>query len=81
MEKLTRHSIQWFYNLLAKGECEILDFKEQLEDKIAFGKSLKNFAPKYDELAKDVVAFANKKGGFLFIHRILLDKIFKNLVN
>lgn len=67
MEKLTRHSIQWFYNLLAIGECEILDFKEQLEDKIAFGKSLKNFAPKYDELAKDVVAFANKKGGFLFI--------------
>lgn len=67
MEKLTRHSIQWFYNLLAIGECEILDFKEQLEDKIAFGKSLKNFAPKYDELAKDVVAFANKKGGFLFV--------------
>ncbi|MCB0647760.1 MAG: putative DNA binding domain-containing protein [Saprospiraceae bacterium] len=67
MEKLTRHSIQWFYNLLHKGECEILDFKEQLEDKIAFGKSLRNFAPKYDELAKDVVAFANKKGGFLFV--------------
>jgi len=67
MEKLTRHSIQWFYNLLAKGECEILDFKEQLEDKVVFGKALKNFAPKYDELAKDVVAFANKKGGFLFI--------------
>lgn len=67
MEKLTRHSIQWFYNLLAKGECETLDFKEQLEDKIAFGKSLKNFASKYDELAKDVVAFANKKGGFLFV--------------
>lgn len=67
MEKLTRHSIQWFYNLLSKGECEMLDFKEQLEDKITFGKSLKNFAPKYDELAKDVVAFANKKGGFLFI--------------
>lgn len=67
MEKLTRHSIQWFYNLLAKGECEILDFKEQLEDKITFGKTIKNFAPKYDELAKDVVAFANKKGGFLFI--------------
>ncbi|WP_209331682.1 AlbA family DNA-binding domain-containing protein [Lunatimonas salinarum] len=67
MEKLTRHSIQWFYNLLAKGECEILDFKEDLEDKIAFGKSLKNFAAKYDELAKDVVAFANKKGGFLFV--------------
>lgn len=67
MEKLTRHSIQWFYNLLAKGECEILDFKEQLEDKIAFGKSIKNFAPKYEETAKDVVAFANKKGGFIFI--------------
>ena len=67
MEKLTRHSILWFYNLLAKGECEMLDFKQQLEDKIAFGKSLKNFAPKYDELAKDVVAFANKKGGFLFV--------------
>ncbi len=67
MEKLTRHSIQWFYNLLAKGECEIVDFKEQLQDKIAFGKALKNFAPKYDELAKDVVAFANKKGGFLFV--------------
>jgi ATP-dependent DNA helicase RecG len=67
MEKLTRHSIQWFYNLLAKGECEILDFKEQLEDKIAFGKSLKNYSPKYEELAKDVVAFSNKKGGFIFI--------------
>lgn len=67
MEKLTRHSIQWFYNLLSKGECEMVDFKEQLEDKIAFGKSLKNFASKYDELAKDVVAFANKKGGFLFV--------------
>ncbi|MCH8556107.1 MAG: putative DNA binding domain-containing protein [Schleiferiaceae bacterium] len=67
MEKLTRHSIQWFYNLLAKGECDILDFKEQLDDKIAFGKPMKNFAPKYDELAKDVVAFANKKGGFLFL--------------
>ena len=67
MEKFTRHSIQWFYNFLAKGECEILDFKEQLEDKIVFGKSHKNFAPKYEELAKDVVAFANKKGGFIFI--------------
>ena len=67
MEKLTRHSIQWFYNLLAIGECEILDFKEQLEDKTAFGKSFKNFAPKYEELAKDVVAFANKKGGFVFV--------------
>lgn len=67
MEKLTRHSVQWFYNLLAKGECDILDFKEQLEEKIIFGKAIKNFAPKYEELAKDVVAFANKKGGFIFI--------------
>ncbi len=67
MEKLTRHSIQWFYNLLANGECEILDFKEQLEDKIAFGKTLRNFSSSYDELARDIVAFANKKGGFLFI--------------
>jgi len=67
LEKHTRHSIQWFYNLLAKGECEILDFKEQLEDKIIFGKPMRNFAPKYDEMARDVVAFANKKGGFLFV--------------
>lgn len=67
MEKLTRHSIQWFYNLLETGECDTLDFKEQLEDKVTFGKSFKNFAPKYEELAKDVVAFANKKGGFLFV--------------
>jgi ATP-dependent DNA helicase RecG len=27
----------------------------------------KIFAPKYDDLAKDVVAFDNKKGGFLFV--------------
>lgn len=67
MEKLTRHSIQWFYNMLAQGECETLDFKQQLDDKLIFGKSHKNFAPKYDDLARDVVAFANKKGGFLFI--------------
>lgn len=67
MEKLTRHSIQWFYNFLAKGECEILDFKEHLEDRLAFGKSQKNFAPKYEEMARDVVAFANKKGGFIFV--------------
>lgn len=67
MHKYTKHSIQWFYNLLAQGECDILDFKEQLEDKVIFGKSIKNFAPKYEELAKDVVAFANKKGGFLFV--------------
>ena len=67
MRKLTKLSIQWFYNLLERGECDIMDFKEQLEDKMTFGKSLKNFAPKYDETARDVVAFANNKGGFLFI--------------
>ena len=67
MEKLTRHSVQWFYNMIAQGECETLDFKQQLDDKLIFGKSHKNFAPKYDDLARDVVAFANKKGGFLFI--------------
>lgn len=67
MEKHTKLSVQWFYNLLMNGECELLDFKEQLSDKISFGKSYKGFSPKYDELAKDVVAFANKKGGFLFI--------------
>lgn len=59
--------MQWFYNLLERGECDIMDFKEQLEDKLSFGKSLKNFAPKYDETARDVAAFANNKGGFLFI--------------
>ena len=67
MKKLTKLSIQWFYNLLERGECDIMDFKEQLEDKMTFGKSLKNFAPKYDETARDVVAFANNKGGVLFI--------------
>lgn len=67
MKKQTKLSVQWFYNLLEKGECDIMDFKEQLEDKMSFGKSLKNFAPKYDETARDVVAFANHKGGFLFI--------------
>lgn len=67
MKKQTKLSVQWFYNLLERGECDIMDFKEQLEDKMSFGKSLKNFAPKYDETARDVVAFANNKGGFLFI--------------
>ena len=65
MIKNTKHSVQWFYNLLDKGECDILDFKEQLEDKYLFGKSFKNYAPKYDELARDVIAFANHKGGFV----------------
>ena len=67
MKKSTKLSMQWFYNLLERGECDIMDFKEQLEDKMSFGKSLKNFAPKYDETARDVVDFANNKGGFLFI--------------
>lgn len=67
MKKSTKLSMQWFYNLLERGECDIMDFKEQLEDKMSFGKSLKNFAPKYDETARDVMAFANNKGGFLFI--------------
>jgi len=67
MKKQTRLSVQWFYDLLERGECDIVDFKEQLEDKGVFGKSLKNFAPNYEEVARDVVAFANAKGGFLFI--------------
>ena len=44
-----------------------MDLKEQFEDKNIFGKSQKNFSPNYEEMARDVVAFANKKGGFLFI--------------
>jgi ATP-dependent DNA helicase RecG len=67
MKKETRLSIQWFYDLLEQGECDILDFKEQLGDKLSFGKSIKNFAPSYEEMAKDVVAFANLKGGFIFV--------------
>ncbi len=67
MKKETRLSIQWFYDLLERGECDVVDFKEQLEDKLSFGKSIKNFAPNYEELARDVVAFANLKGGFIFV--------------
>lgn len=67
MKKYTKISVQWFYSLLERGECDIVDFKEQLEDKKVFGKSLRNYAPKYDEMARDVVAFANLKGGFLFV--------------
>ena len=67
MVKHTKHSIQWFYELLQQGECDIMDFKEELSDKNIFGRSIKNYAPKYEELANDVVAFANKKGGFLFL--------------
>lgn len=67
MKKYTKISVQWFYSLLERGECDVVDFKEQLEDKKVFGKSLRNFASKYDEMARDVVAFANQKGGFLFV--------------
>lgn len=67
MEKKTRLSIQWFYDILQNGECDILDFKEQLGDKLHFGKSIKNFAPNYEEMARDVIAFANLKGGFIVI--------------
>ncbi len=57
----------WFYELLERGECDIMDFKESLDDREAFGKSQKNFSKSYDELSRDAVAFANKRGGFLFI--------------
>ena len=67
MKKHTKLSLPWFYELLEKGECDIMDFKQQLNDKETFGKNLRNYSGSYDELAKDVVAFANKKGGFLFI--------------
>ena len=67
MKKYTKLSISWFYELLDRGECDVMDFKEQLEDKNIFGKSIKNFAPNYEEMARDVVAFANNKGGFLFL--------------
>jgi ATP-dependent DNA helicase RecG len=67
MKKLTKLSVQWFYNLLENGECELVDFKEQLDDKVSFGKSQRSFSPNYEEMAKDVVAFANKKGGFIII--------------
>lgn len=66
MKKYTKLSISWFYELLDRGECDVMDFKEQLEDKNTFGKSIKNFAPNYEEMARDVVAFANNKGGFCF---------------
>ena len=67
MKKQTKLSVQWFYNLLDKGECEFVDFKEQLTDKNLFGKAQRNFSPNYEEFARDVVAFANRKGGFLFL--------------
>lgn len=67
MKKATKLSMPWFYELLERGECDIMDFKLQLEEKETFGKSLKNYSDSYDELARDAVAFANNKGGFLFI--------------
>lgn len=45
----------------------MMDFKESLEDRDTFGKSIRNYSHSYDELARDAVAFANKKGGFLFV--------------
>jgi ATP-dependent DNA helicase RecG len=72
MKKLTKHSVQWFYNLIDNGECSFVDFKEHLIDKVIFGHSLRNFSPSYEELAKDIIAFANFKGGFIFIG--LVDK-------
>lgn len=67
MKKHTKLSVQWFYNLLERGECELLDFKEGLDERHIFGKSQKSFSGSYRELAKDVTAFANAKGGFIFI--------------
>lgn len=67
MKKSTKLSIPWFYELLERGECDIMDFKESLDDRETFGKSQKNFSKSYDELSRDAVAFANKRGGFLFI--------------
>jgi ATP-dependent DNA helicase RecG len=67
MKKATKLSVQWFYELLEKGECDIMDFKEQIGDKNVFGKSIKSYAKSYEDMARDVVAFANNKGGFLFI--------------
>ncbi|MHB8852766.1 MAG: ATP-binding protein [Ignavibacteriaceae bacterium] len=65
--KNTKHSIPWFYELLEIGECELIDFKEQLTDKLIFGKSQKSFSSNYEEMSKDVVAFANYKGGFIIV--------------
>ena len=42
MRKLTRLSEQWFYDLLDRGECDIVDFKERLEDRQMFGKMCRN---------------------------------------
>lgn len=65
--KSTKLSIPWFYDLLERGECEFVDFKEQLNDKLIFGKSQRSFSSNYEEIAKDVVAFSNYKGGFIIV--------------
>jgi len=75
MKKETRLSIQWFYDLIEQGECDFIDFKEQLEDKLSFGKSIKSFAPNYEEMARDVVAFSNLKGGFILVGIIDSTKV------
>ena len=74
MKKFTKLGVQWFYNLLEIGECEYTDFKEQLDEKQIFGRSHKSFSGSYRELAKDVVAFANYKGGFIVIGIVDKDK-------
>lgn len=67
MKKHTKLDAQWFYNIIAQGEGEIVDFKEAMQNRLMFGKSQKGFSDSYTELAKDVIAFANKKGGFILI--------------
>lgn len=65
--KHTKLSLPWLYCLLERGECEFIDFKEYLNDKIIFGKSSNSFSSSYDDMAKDVVAFSNFKGGFIIV--------------
>ena len=33
MKKRTKLTIGWFYELLERGKCDIMDIKEQFEDK------------------------------------------------
>lgn len=47
MKKATKLTLPWFYELLERGECDIMDFKLQLDDKETFGKSLKNYLRHY----------------------------------
>jgi ATP-dependent DNA helicase RecG len=65
--KHTKLSVSWFYEILERGECQFVDFKSQLSDKTIFGKSQRSFSSNYEELAKDIVAFSNYKGGFIII--------------